>query len=158
MERLKCYVSGRPISADSRKGILCFAVPELGILFRCAAEGNRTSLEVVAFLSFLRFAEHNLDLFKRKTLDVYSDFPALVYLVNERSAPNEQSLQVLNQVREVARKVSFTLHWIDSDRNRAAQSIRNIPSVPDGTALKIKSFTHLDKRGKMVDPRFKFNL
>lgn len=138
---LKCYISGRPIQGQQKSGVISFAVPELGILFRCAATGGRPELESLAFLSFLRFAEHNRELFAKRKLCILSDFPVLVYLVNTGTALDTGSRAVLEESKRFAKSISFQMKWVESRLNRACDSAAEIPEMPSGATLKIKPLT-----------------
>lgn len=137
---LKCYVSGRHLSGDERNGIIAFAVPEFGLLFRCQGAGTRADLEIIAFLSFLKFAEHNIDIFKRRYLMVHTDYPLLAFMLSGHSHAGKGAEALLKQAQKTAKSLRFEVVLIDSESNRAAGSIVDIPSLPAGTQLKIKTF------------------
>ena len=139
-DTLKCYVSGRPVSKESKEGIVSFAVPEYGILFRCAAEGTRSDLEIIAFLSFLRFVEHNKDIFKLRELQIFTDFPPLAYLMDKQVASGKGMEAVLRQAQKSAKGIIYKVLWIDTARNRAAGPVGSIPDLPEDCDLKIKTF------------------
>ena len=140
---LKCYVSGRHLTGQEKSGIVSFAVPDYGLLFRCLAEGSRVELEVVALLSFLRFAEHNIEIFQKRELEIYTDFPVLAYIMNNDSVSGQELDAVRREAQKAARKLQFKVTFIDSPSNRAAGSAGDIPAMPIGSALKIKTFANL---------------
>jgi len=147
---LKCYISGKPIEGLDKKGIISFAVPEYGVLFRCGAAGNRADLEVIAFLTFLRFVEHNKNIFKPRQLHIFTDFPILVYLMTNGVSGHGMDA-VRRQALEYAKGVHFKVQWIDVSGNRAAGSIGQIPDMPTNTKLKIKSFPGLTAESQKQD-------
>lgn len=139
---LKCYISGRPKAGDSRYGIVSFAVPDYGILFRSLAEGSRMDLEMIAFLSFLRFAVHNLDVFGSPELHIYTDHELLASMmkpVNPSAKPG--SLQ--REARKIAGKLRYKVLLVAPDANRAAGPVADIPDLPANATLEIKSFAGL---------------
>ena len=140
---IKCYVSGNHIPNGIKEGTVSFAVPEYGVLFRCGAEGAKAELEIIAFLTFLRFAEHNKDIFKSRTIHVYTDFPLLVYLMNKGVAAPDLAA-VVNEAEKYAKELKFEVKWIDPKENRAAGSIADIPAMPVDSKIKIKTFANLD--------------
>ena len=137
---LKCYVSGQVFSGNENQGIISFAVPEYGILFRCAISGKPADLQIISFLTFLRFTEHNKDLFKKRELHIFTDFPPLVYLMNEGSFPGQGMEAVRQQAQKYAKDIIHKVKWINHKDNRAAGSIVEIPDMPANSNLKIKSF------------------
>jgi hypothetical protein len=140
---LKCYVSGNHLPGDQKQGIVSFAVPDYGILFRCLAEGTRADLEIIAFLSFLRFAEHNIEIFKKKELQIYTDFPVLVFVMNNNSGSAGGIEAVRREAKKSAKILRFNVNLIDSKDNRAAGAAGDIPELPIGSDLKIKTFANL---------------
>ncbi len=151
-DTLKCYVSGRPVPKDSKEGIVSFAVPEYGILFRCAAEGTRADLEIIAFLSFLRFVEHNKDIFKKRELHIFTDFPPLAYLMDKQVVSQRGMETVLRQAQKYGKSLVYKVVWIDTKRNRAAGPVGSIPDLPEGSDLKIRTFPGLGSKLKPSDP------
>jgi len=147
-DTLKCYVAGSKPDNTSKSGIISFAVPEYGIIFRCGVEGTLTDLNIIAFLTFLRFAEHNKDIFKKRELHIFTDFPLLVYLMNDGSASVKGLGAVRKQAEKYARGFLFKVKWINRRDNRAAQPVNSIPILPAHSDLKIKSFIELDSQKK----------
>ncbi len=141
---IKCYVSGRHLSDDETKGIVCFAVPEYGLLFRCSASGTKSELEIISFLSFLRFAEHNRDIFSQKELHIFTDFPQLMYLVNNKAVAQGGMVTVLKQVEKFCKEFQIRVQWIDPGENRAAGSVNDIPAMPTNSNIKIKTLANFD--------------
>lgn len=138
-DSLKCYISGRLLPGESRQGIVSFAVPEYGILFRCQAEGSRIDLEVIALMIFLRFADHNIPIFGKKNLQILTDSPVLAFIMNHKSGGGKGVETVRKEAREFAKKMAFEIALIDSKSNRASKSVANIPEMPIGTNLRIKT-------------------
>ncbi|MCP4570093.1 MAG: hypothetical protein GY841_21130 [FCB group bacterium] len=131
---------------------MSFAVPEYGILFRCAAEGTHADLEIIAFLSFLRFVEHNKDIFKNRELHIFTDFPPLAYLMDKQVVANRGMEAVLRQAQKSAKGIIYKVMWIDTPRNRAAGPVGSIPNLPEGVDLKIKTFPALGSKMNPSDP------
>jgi hypothetical protein len=145
---LKCYVSGENILDNqtgevSGQGIISFVVPEYGVMFRCHASGSRTELEVIAFLSFLRFAEHNIEIFKKRALHIYSDYPLLVYLLNNGAVIKGMEA-VVQQAQKYAKKIRYKVKWVDHKDNRAVGSVNDVPHMPVDSRIEIKTFANFD--------------
>jgi hypothetical protein len=148
---LKCYVSGRAIQGQQNVGVVSFAVPEMGILFRCSASGSRADLEFIAFLSFLRFAEHNQELFKKRELHIFTDFPILMYLMNNNVQPGLEGSAVLKEASRAAKYVTYKVKWIEERMNRAAGPASDIPDMPADVKIKIKTFANLNLQKPPAD-------
>lgn len=154
---LKCFVSGRHVSNEESRGVVCFAVPEYGILFRCSAEGTRSDLELIAFLSFLRFAEHNRTIFAPKELHIFTDFPLLMFLLNNKEVAQGGMLTILKQAEKFCKNFQVRVKWIDPKDNRAAGSVNDIPTMPTDSKIKIKTLANFDltasSQGKLEKPQ-----
>jgi hypothetical protein len=140
---LKCYVSGRHLQGEDEEGIVSFAVPDYGILFRGLACGSRADLEIIAMFSFLRFAEHNLEIFQKRELQIHTDFPILAFIMSNDAEGGPGVAAVREEARKIAEKIRFEVALIDAAANRAAGSITDIPAMPIGSSLKIKTFANL---------------
>ncbi len=148
---LKCYVSGRPVPDHTNQGTVSFAVPELGIIFRSSATGSRTDLEFIAFLSFLRFAEHNKEIFAKKELHIFTDNPILMYLMNQSVTATPETEAVLREASRAMKILSCKVKWIEPHMNRAAAPIGSIPDLPADTSIKIKTFANLAIQKPVTD-------
>jgi hypothetical protein len=142
---LKCYVSGRPNAGDSGRGVVSFAVPDYGILFRSLAEGSRMDLEMIALLSFLRFAVHNQDVFGSPELHICTDYDTLAAMM-EPVNPSAKPGSLQREARKIAGKLRYKVLLVASEANRAAGSVADIPDLPANTTLEIKSFAGLTIR------------
>ena len=57
------------------KGMICFAIPAYGIMFRCRTEGRLIDLEFSALFSLLEFVKSKLAEEKIRSLQVFSSNP-----------------------------------------------------------------------------------
>lgn len=155
---LRCYVSGRHLAGSAEQGTVSFTVPDYGILFRCQAAGARADLEMVAFLALLRFIEHNKVLFKNHRVRILTDFPLLVYLMQNEGPINEGLLAVREQAHQYGKEIDFAVEWIDEKHNRAGHSVADIPAMPAEVGLKVKrslyAFAHRAEVGSPDWPLF----
>ena len=140
-EAIKCYVSGRSLPGNGRRGVVSFAVPEYGVLFRSVADGLRSDLEIVALFSLLRFAAQNAGIFSPRTLEILSDYAPMVYLLNLGGSNGQEMGSVGAEAKKIAGNMKFSVALIIPQENRAAGSIQAIPDLPDGSNIPIKSFT-----------------
>mgnify|MGYP001256758956 CR=1 FL=1 len=137
-QSLKCYTSGRHLADGGNVGTVSFAVPDYGLLFRCRGEGTRAELEIIALMSFLRFAEANKELFAKRDLQIYTDFPFIVFLLNGKIRLDGRLTVVATQIQQYSRELSFQVKWIDGQSNRAASSVGDIPVLPADAGITIK--------------------
>jgi hypothetical protein len=95
-----------------------------------------------AILSFLRFAEHNLEIFKKRELHIFTDFPILMYLINNGIPETEETSAVLREAKRTIKQITYKVKWIEAHMNRAASPISNIPNLPADAKIKIKTFAN----------------
>ncbi|MDD4052936.1 MAG: hypothetical protein PHR28_13705 [candidate division Zixibacteria bacterium] len=151
---IKCYTSGRPLAEGNNIGTVSFAIPDYGILFRCRGEGTRTELEIIAFMSLLRFAEANKELFHKKELLIHTDFPFIVYLLNDAESATGKMGAVATRARQYAKEFIFQAVWVDPRDNRAAAPILDLPDLPAESGQRLKSFLrHPDPHQASKRPR-----
>ena len=128
-------------------GIITFAIPDIGFLFRSAHRGNALECEYHALLTLCRFVEANTVLFKGQRLEFLGDSTAAVYQVSrpagsfrlvdhslkDSAAPlpmaNGESSRLLERLRAFKKKLGFSLLWVPLSENRAAEEVACYPTV-----------------------------
>ena len=66
------------------RGMILFAIPSYGVLFKCRADGNLLDLEFGALFALLRYVKTSLASEKIKSVKVHSSNPELVFtLMNQ---------------------------------------------------------------------------
>lgn len=149
MKRLDCYIWTANFANDlnfdfqsseitlslveNRPGIICFAIPELGILFRRVQNENRIALEYTALFSLLRFLETSLKEVEVKEVRIHSSLPELV-LGLARVADGGVPEPYLPLLKEYLAKYIIEAAYIPRNRNRAATTITDFPSIPKDSA------------------------
>lgn len=147
---MKLYFYGsnrREKREESGFGIIAFAVPDIGFIFRSAHKGPALDCEYFALLTLCQFVETNAGLFKEQKLEFLGDSTTVVYQlsrpeVSSRFAP--QSLQALSaedhangnvpahlleRLRAFKRKLGFSLLWVPLSENRAADEAARHPTA-----------------------------
>ncbi len=99
-------------------------------------------LEMIALLSFLRFAVHNRDVFGSPELHVHTDHETLAAMMDPTN-PSAISGPLQQQAKKIAGKLQFRVVLISSTANRAAGPVADIPDLPADALLEIKSFAGL---------------
>ncbi len=140
---MKCFISGRHLPDEKKLGLVSFAIPDYGILFRSLAEGSRTDLEMIALFSLLRFASHNSEIFAKRELLVHTDYQLLAYLMDVNRVPEKNMRGLRREARRIADGLTFTVRAISDCKNRAAEPVADFPVLPENSGLKIKTFSSL---------------
>jgi hypothetical protein len=139
-DRVDCYIASfkRPLkeSCLEREGIaqgmVLFAIPSYGILFKCRARGTLRELEVGALLALLRFLDTSLKEEKITKIKVHSSTPDIVFsLVHRRhELTSRQGRQ--KKLDRHFRKFEIMAAYAPPGRNRALAGPEDLPSVPQG--------------------------
>lgn len=137
-QSLKCYISA---FANSKldtflesngfsKGMVCFAIPAYGILFRCRTQGSLINLEFSAMFSLLEFIKTKLEGEKIKSVQVYSSNPELVFAFSENSPHMKKGGSRRMLLNEYAKLMRIAVGYIKPVDNRALISPAEYPSLP----------------------------
>ncbi len=137
---LKCYITtSNREAADSylsergfAPGVVSFAIPDYGILFRCRASGASVDLEFGAYFALLRFIKTRLAKEKIKAVQVLSSNPEFVFAFTGKSphlVKDEERRRLLN---DYSREFTLAVGYVPQLDNRAVLSTADLPSVPQG--------------------------
>lgn len=150
---------------ESGVGIIAFAVPDIGFLFRSAHRGSALECELYALLILCQFVEANSELLKGQKLEFLGDSAAAVYQANQPEGmshsadrsllsttvgpvhpSNGTTVQLVERLRAFRRKLGFSLLWVPVSENRAATeaafhpTIKNSPLVGKLNTSFLESF------------------
>ena len=113
-------------------GLVTFAIPKMGILFKCRAEGDLTELEFCAFFALLKFIKRSLKDEKIASVRVLSSNPKFVFAFTGNSSlmpPGSTREQLL---REYARRIQIAVGYVEPYKNKTIISPADYPSMPSG--------------------------
>jgi hypothetical protein len=129
---IKCYFSAKTPERDKLKkqsGLICFAIPGVGVVYKTKSFGSQYELEYISFLSLLRFIEVNRKAFENQKINIMCSSPLLVYQMNENSG----CLSELRQYRHLAlvykQRLNFSLSWVPEAENRAQNGMMDLPPL-----------------------------
>lgn len=147
---VKLYFYGtnrRERREESGVGVIAFAVPNIGFLFRSAHKGSALDCEYYALLTLCQFVEANAGLFNGQKLEFLGDSTAAVYQVSQPGVPHRaasRSIQglptdvnpangalarLLERLQTFKKKLGFSLLWVPVSENRAAEQAALHPTV-----------------------------
>jgi hypothetical protein len=111
-------------------GLVIFAIPDFGILFRCRAEGEAIDLEFASLFSLLKFLKTRLPNQKLTSLLLHSSNPEFVFSFRPNSrhlAPGSTREKML---KEYLTSIQLQVTLIEPQKNRAFLSPADYPSMP----------------------------
>lgn len=147
---MKLYFYGtnrREKREETGPGIIAFAIPDIGFIFRSAHKGSALECEYYAFLTLCHFVEANVGLFKGQKLEFLGDATAVVYQVRhpghsvQTSSPSFQGLpadvyatkgipaRFLERFLAFKKKLGFSILWVPLSENRAAEQATLHPNI-----------------------------
>lgn len=119
--------------AGFSRGLLLFAIPDMGIMFRCRADGSAKALEYGALLALLHFIKSDLSEEKIERLLVLSSNPDIVFGLGREEDSADQTSSFQSLYAELSGKYKLTVAYIDPLRNHAFCPAADFPSLPKGT-------------------------
>lgn len=130
--KIKCFISAKTPEQDKDKrqsGLVSFAIPDLGVLFKSKHLGSFYELEYMSLLSLLRFIELNHKAFEKLKISILCSSPLLVYQMSENTLCQGDLRQHRNMALAYKKKLNFSLSWVPESENRAQNGMMDLPPV-----------------------------
>ena len=135
---LKCYISSfiKPkIDADLErygiaKGMLAFAIPNFGVLFKCRTEGKLLEMEFAAFFALLEFLTTKLNEEKITKVHVLSSLPHFIFSVSGSSNFMKANSSYRQILERYTRKLIISVGYIKPQQNEALKPASLFPILP----------------------------
>ena len=127
-------------------GLIIFAVPELGLLFRCRAEGTSIDLEFGAFFSLLRFLKTYLIGDRINRLQVLSSNPEFVFSFTPKSKHLAEGSTRRKLLKEFGSHLDLQVGLVESQKNRCLAAPGEFPSMPENAPPILKPTVKHDSR------------
>ncbi|UCE25841.1 MAG: hypothetical protein JSU74_07305 [Candidatus Zixiibacteriota bacterium] len=140
---MKCYIAAfanrrlDPFleSNGFSRGMVCFAIPAFGIMFRCRTEGNMIDLEFSALFSLLEFVKSKLKAEKVGAVQIYSSNPQLVFSFAENSPQMKKGTARRTLLNQYAKAFQIAVGYVKPSENRALVSPAEYPSLPSDRTI-----------------------
>lgn len=139
--RIKCYVSAKTLLPDKERkqmGLVSFAIPDLGVLFKARYLGSQYELEYVSLLALARFIELNIKAFAGQKISIFCSSPLLVYQLTESSLCQKEVEKHRNLAIAYKKKLSFSLSWVPERTNPAHNGMIDLPPVKNSFNFKFE--------------------
>ncbi len=119
-------------------GMIAFAIPAYGILFRARAEGDPIALEFGAFFSLLEFVKTRLQHLDITSVQILSSNPEFVFSFTGKSGhilEHEDRKQLL---LEYSKLYTISVGFVKTIDNRARVALPECASIPKHMKTPIK--------------------
>lgn len=121
------------------KGMIMFAIPCYGVLFKCRAEGDLIDLEFGAFFALLRFIKTSLVIESLKTVRVHSSNPDFVFAVMNQGAIITGNPERARMLKEYRDQHDIQVALVPAIRNQTRVPPGDFPSTPRDQASPIQT-------------------
>lgn len=119
------------------RGMILFAIPDYGVLFKCRAFGTPLDLEFGACLAALKFIDSSLAKEKIAEVHLLTSNAELLYAITGPSrhiTPGSERERLLAEHRQ---KRKLHVAFVERHLNRAFVPVAGYPSLPDGRTVKV---------------------
>ena len=99
------------------KRLVCFSIPEAGIVFKAPFSGGVLHTEYASLLTLLEFVEMNGKIFKGKEIEIFGDNINLISQVNNKSECTYEFSELLKKALDYRKKYDFKLGWVPQENN-----------------------------------------
>jgi len=159
---MKCYFYGTNSTDDADalgSGIISFAIPDIGVVYRTKCKGDRIECEYMALFALLEFLDSNSETMTNQNLDLLGDSAVVVYQLNGKMPVFSRIIEYYKRIERYRDKLKFKVSWTPTSLNRAAMSLPDLP--PLNAKVKFDfSFTNrkLDRSSKSMLPPDSFTV
>lgn len=102
---------------DTDKRLVCFAIPEAGIVFKAPFKGGVLHTEYASLLTLLEFVEMNGKIFKGKEIEIFGDNIHLISQVNKKIPCTYEFTALLKKALDYRKKYKYKLGWVPQENN-----------------------------------------
>ncbi len=131
-DKIRCYFFGTTFKDDKLekgRGLACFAVPDLGIIYRSLFTGNLFECQYAGLIALLRFIESNKPFFQGKSIEILSDSAVVVYQVTHRKFISRDLQAYFTAAINFKNKIPFKISWVPSGENAAISGPAEFPPI-----------------------------
>ncbi len=129
---MKCYFHGANRSKGGRNrdnGIISFAIPDIGVVYRTKCTGDRLECEYLALAALLEFLDSNSEIMTAQNLELLGDSAVVIYQLNGKMPVFSRLVSLFNRVEGYKSKFEFRILWTPASLNRAAMALPDLPPL-----------------------------
>lgn len=123
---MECYFYTRVMDKRTDghfNAVLSFSIPDAGILFRTRFSGAPNECEYASLLTLLEFVELNPQVFRDRTIEIYSDSFTVVNQINDKMYCSKDLQPFRNMALLFRSKFTYSLNWIPQRENPAQKTV-----------------------------------
>jgi hypothetical protein len=127
-------------------GMVAFAIPSLGILFKCRVDGDPIDLEFGAFFSLIKFIKTSLKEEKIANVRVHSSNPEFVFAFTPNSKHLAEGSTRKKMLLEYCKGIKVAISYCELYKNKTRTSLPDYPALPDGKRPVLKPDLNDEKK------------
>ncbi len=120
------------------KGLVLFSIPDLGVLFKCRAQGTPFALEAAALCSALQFICNDIDKQLRSAVIIRTSFPSLLFATYQPTLGISFSAEQQEILNFFKGRCNYTVTFVERHLNRALKQSVELASVPANQPVPMK--------------------
>jgi hypothetical protein len=146
---MNCFFLGGAENGNklAKEGLVSFAIPDLGVLFKTRHFGSPFECEYMSLLVLLAFIEKNPRAFSQQKIHIYSENPLIVYQINQKAFCSRDLKPHRDKALSYKKKFSYSISWVPSYENRAREILFGRPSTHQSLKLDSDIFESQLQRG-----------
>lgn len=127
---MNCFFLGGTGNGNKlgREGIVSFAIPDLGVLFKTRHFGSSFECEYISLLALLAFIEKNSKMFSQQNIRIYTENPLIVHQINKRAFCSQDLEPHRDRALSYKERFYYSINWIPSHENRAREVFFDRPA------------------------------
>lgn len=114
------------------RGMILFAIPGYGVLFKCRAQGRPVDLEFGAFFSLLRFIKKSLTKEKIKAVHIHSSNPEFVFALANSTGEISKNTERKKMLAQSMKDFQIIVSYTAPVNNKTLVPPGQYPSTPEG--------------------------
>ncbi|MBD3258714.1 hypothetical protein GF377_09800 [candidate division GN15 bacterium] len=118
------------VSRGIGRGMIVFAIPGYGVLFKCRAEGSLIDLEFGAFFALLKFVKESMPKDRIKRLKIHSSSPEFIFTLSNKGPQLRQNKERTDLLKESLAGLTVEVAYVKRLNNRALVPAAEYPSTP----------------------------
>jgi len=132
------------------RGMVGFAIPDYGVLFRCRVEGDLLDLEFGSFFALLGFIDTRLKDQKIKVVHVFSSNSRFVFSFTGKKENINNNKQRRKLMDDYCEKFSIKVAYINQFENKVLLSPSEFASLPVHFKIPFKPTSSESKKIKIM--------
>ncbi len=124
---MECYFAARQLpqnTSDGKSSVVMFYIPDVGIRFKAPFAGvDQDHSDLASLLALLEFIDSNQKYMTNQVYQLYGDNLSVINQLNGRSDIRQEFGQLLEKAEKYRDKYRYSLEWIPSTENFAADQL-----------------------------------